>query len=30
VGASSDSAPHTAAGIEAINTNAPDRDNLDR
>jgi hypothetical protein len=29
VGASSDSAPHTAADIEAVNTNAPDRDNLD-
>jgi len=29
VGATSDSAPPAAADIEALNTNAPDRDNLD-
>src|SRR3712207_5730701 len=29
VGATSDSAPPAADDIEAINTNAPDRDNLD-
>src|SRR4051794_22093206 len=29
VGATSDSSPPAAADIEAINTNAPDRDNLD-